>query len=271
VTQPAVAKTLRVVIADDEPLARQRLEDLLAKEEHVEIVATPSNGDETVEAIRELKPDLVFLDVQMPGQTGVEVVRTIGPDEMPTTIFVTAFNHHALSAFELAAIDYLVKPFDDERFEQAFRRARRAIELEEVSALRSKLLAVLQGEEASAAAPPAEPASPHLERITVESKGKVNFVRVAEIDYIVSSGPYAELHVGDKTYLIRESMQNLEAQLDPAEFIRIHRSIIVRTALVDTLHKAGGGDYEVQLKGGARLKVSRTRREELERRFGKKA
>ena len=267
-SHPRAGKTIRVVIADDEPLAIQRLEDLLAKEDGVEIVATPSNGDDAVDAIRELRPDLVFLDVQMPGRTGVEVVRSVGPDVMPATIFVTAFDRHALDAFELAALDYLVKPFDDERFEQAFRRARRAVELEEVSELRSKLLAVLQGDEPPVTSSAAVTESRYLERISVESKGKINFVRVTEIHYIISSGPYAELHVGDKTHLIRESMQNLEAQLDPSEFIRIHRSIIVRTALVETLHKAAGGDYEVQLKGGARLKVSRTRREALEERLG---
>ena len=265
-------RTLRVLIVDDEPLARQRIIDLLADEEGVEIAGIAQNGDEAVESIRSLRPDLVFLDVQMPGRTGLEVVRTVGAESMPTTIFVTAFDNHALDAFELAAVDYLVKPFDDERFEQAFRRARRAIELEEVSHLKSKLLAVLQG--GSAGEPPpttlkadAAP-SPYLERIAVESRGKVHFVRVADIDYIVSSGPYAQLHTAGRTHLIRESMQNLEERLDPAEFLRIHRSEIVRISLVETLHKRAGGDYEVQLKGGQRLRVSRSRREELEKRLG---
>src|SRR5918997_3071283 len=139
------ARNLRVLIADDEPLARQRLEDLLSQEQGVEIVGTADNGDAAVEAIRDWKPDLVFLDVQMPGKTGLDVVREIGTAAMPATIFVTAYDQYALNAFELAAVDYLVKPFDDDRFEQAFRRARRLVELREVGRLSGQLLALLQG------------------------------------------------------------------------------------------------------------------------------
>jgi two-component system LytT family response regulator len=168
-----------------------------------------------------------------------------------------------VDAFELAALDYLVKPFDDERFEQAFRRARHSIELEQVSQLKSRLLAVLQGDAVSSDHPA------YLERIAVESRGKIQFVDVADIHYIVASGPYAELHTAEKTQLIRESMQTLEERLDPDVFLRIHRSIIVRMSLVEALHKAQGGDYEVQLKGGGRLRVSRSRREELEKRLGR--
>jgi two-component system LytT family response regulator len=255
-------KNLRVLIADDEPLARQRLQDLLAQVDGVEIVATADNGDDAIEAI---------LDVQMPGKTGLDVVREIGADAMPATIFVTAYDRYALDAFELAAVDYLVKPFDDERFEQAFRRARRMIELEEVERLRSQLLAVLQG---PAPVPAAAPApgdgrrSEYLERIAVETKGQVRVVPVKQIDYIMASGPYAELYVGDKRYIIRERMQTLEERLDPARFFRIHRSAIVRLDLVETLLRNPGGDYALQLKGGVRLKVSRSRFEELEKRMG---
>jgi two-component system, LytTR family, response regulator len=264
-------KNLRVLIADDEPLARQRLEDLLHREEGVEIAGTADNGDAAVEAIRDWKPDLLFLDVQMPGKTGLDVVREIGPDAMPATIFVTAYDQYALKAFELAAVDYLVKPFDDERFEQAFRRARRMIELEEVGRLRSQLLAVLQGGDTAPAAAPTggDGRRPeYLERIAVETKGQVRVVPVKQIDYIVASGPYAELYVGDKRYIIRERMQTLEERLDPARFFRIHRSAIVRLDLVETLLRNPGGDYALQLKGGVRLKVSRSRFEELEKRMG---
>jgi two-component system, LytTR family, response regulator len=274
-------KPLRVLIVDDEPLARQRIAELLEEEEHVDVVGQAGDGAAAVDAIRALRPDLVFLDVQMPGKTGLDVMREVGVEQMPATIFVTAFDRHALDAFSLAALDYLVKPFDDERFEQAFRRARRQVELEEVGRLRSQLLAVLQGTEApvpsAAAAPPApavapasQPAAPggYLERIAVEMKGKVRVVPVAEVDYIVASGPYAELYVGERRYLIREAMQTLEERLDPAVFFRIHRSAIVRLSLVDTLLRGAGGDYEVQLKSGVKLRVSRSRREELERRLG---
>jgi two-component system LytT family response regulator len=274
---------LRVLIVDDERLARQRIEDLLAHEERVEIVEQVDNGRAAVEAIQRLHPDVVFLDVQMPGMSGLDVVRALG-DEMPATIFVTAFDQHALQAFDLAALDYLVKPFDDERFEQAFRRARQLAELHEARRVNERLLDVLRSVTAVGApspsptpAPPTipEPASTTsatpdhqwLERIAVESRGKVKYLPVSDIDYIAASGPYAELVVGTRRHLIREPMHDLEARLDPARFMRIHRSAIVQLDRVDTLIKGAGGDYEVQLKDGTRLRVSRARRDEREARL----
>jgi two-component system LytT family response regulator len=264
------ADRVRVLVVDDEPLARLRIEDLLARVEGAELAGTASNGLEAVERIRALEPDLVFLDVQMPGKTGIEVVREIGPDAMPVTIFVTAFDQFAVEAFDVAAIDYLVKPFDDERFEQAFARARHRLQMEGLGQLREQLLAVLQAPGgAGAAARPAAPAAPrYLERIAVETRGKVKSIPVEQIDYIVASGPYAELHVGDRRHLIREAMQTLEDRLDPQRFMRVHRSMIVRLDLIETLHRGAGGDYEVQLRNGARIKVSRSRREALERWLG---
>jgi len=268
------AAPIRVLVVDDEPLARMRLEDLLRDEAGVELVGTAGDGPTAIEAIRTLRPDLVFLDVQMPGSTGLDVVREVGAAAMPATIFVTAFDQYALQAFDVAAVDYLVKPFDDERFEQAFRRARRLLALEGVDRARGQLLALLQATPGDApaptpAAPPSTPAgSPYLERIAVEMRGKVRVVPVAQIEFIGASGPYAELHVGERTFLIRESMQTLEERLDPRRFFRVHRSAIVRLDLVETLHKGAGGDYEVQLKGGARVKVSRSRREALQRALG---
>jgi two-component system LytT family response regulator len=264
---------LRVLIVDDEPLGRQRVADLVRKERGVEIVGMIGDGVSAVEAIRSLTPDLVFLDVQMPGMSGLEVVRTIGPADMPTTVFVTAYDKHALAAFNLAAIDYLVKPFDDERFEEAFQRARRMARLEEASRLRDKLLAVLQATDehvptvktATRAGTGAR--ARYLERIPVESRGKVRFIPVSDVDYILASGPYAELVVGDRKHLIREAMQNLESQLDPARFCRVHRSAIVQLDRVDALLKAPGGDYDVQLRNGVKIKVARSRREELEKRL----
>ena len=262
---------LRVLIVDDEPLGRQRVAGLLRRERGVEVVGMIGDGASAVEAIRSLAPDHVFRDVQMPRMTGHEVVRTVGPARMPPTVFVTAYDRHALAAFDLAAIDYLVKPFDDERFEESFRRARRMVRLEEASRLRERLLAAL---EETDGAPPANTATRtrrsaprHLERIAVESRGKVRFVAVADIDYILASGPYAELVVGDRKHLIREAMQTLEDQLDPARFLRVHRSTIVQLDRVDALLKAPGGDYDLQLKNGVTLRVARSRREELEKRL----
>ena len=261
--------SLRVLIVDDEPLGRQRVADLVRKEPSVEIVGVIGDGVSAVEAIRSLVPDLVFLDVQMPGMTGLEVVRTIGPADMPTTVFVTAYDKHALAAFDLAAIDYLVKPFDDERFAEAFQRARRMARLEEASRLRDKLLAVLQETDGQAprVTTRTKAVARYLERIPVESRGKVRFIPVSDVDYILASGPYAELVVGDRKHLIREAMQNLENQLDPNRFVRVHRSAIVQLNRVDALLKAPGGDCDVQLTSGVKIKVARSRREELEKRL----
>ncbi len=258
---------VRGLVVDDEPLARMRIEDLLAHTEDAVVVGSATNGIEAVERIRTLKPDLVFLDVQMPGKTGIEVIREIGAERMPATIFVTAYDQFAVQAFDVAAVDYLVKPFDDERFEAAFARARQRLSVEGMSKLREQLLSVLGG--SSAPPHPLTASPPHyLERIAVEMRGKVRSIPVDQIDYIVADGPYAELHTGDRRHIIRESMQTLEERLDPKHFMRVHRSMIVRLDLVDTLHRGAGGDYELQLKNGARVKVSRSRREALERWLG---
>jgi two-component system LytT family response regulator len=243
-------ETVRVVIVDDEPLARQHVADRLRHEENVEIVGEAGNGVEAVEVIRSLRPDIVFLDVQMPGLDGLDVVDSIGPDEMPATVFTTAYDQYALQAFDRAAVDYLLKPFDDERFSQAFRRARKAHDA-------NRLRALLEEDRASG-----KPGD-FAERIAVESRGQTRFVDVAKIEYITASGPYAELHVGERTYAIRERMQALEERLDPEIFMRVHRSVIVRLDLVDALLRAPGGDYAVRLKDGTKLSVSRARRDEL--------
>lgn len=231
---------MRVVVVDDEPLARQRIEDLLAHEPDITLVASVGTGNEAVDVIREEHPDLVFLDVQIPGLNGIDVVRTIGAEAMPLVIFTTAYDRFAVTAFELAAVDYLVKPFDDDRFAEALRRARKALR------------------------PMTPDAHEYLTRIPVELRGQMRVVPVDLIDYITASGPYAELHVGERTFAIRERMQTLEEQLDPNVFFRVHRSVIVRLDRIDTLRKASGGDYAVRLKNGTELSVSRSRREELE-------
>jgi two-component system LytT family response regulator len=244
-------KTLRAVI-----------EDLLARDPSVAIAGTASNGTEAVAAIRKLKPDLVFLDVQMPGMTGFEVVAEVSADQMPVTIFVTAFDQFALKAFEVAAIDYLVKPFDDERFAQALARARKTIELREVERLTKQLVTLLHESNAP-------PKQQYLDRIPVEMRGQLRVVPVSKIEYITASGPYAELHVADKTFAVRERMQTLEEKLDPAVFFRVHRSAIVRLSRIDVILRASGGDYAVRLKDGTELPLSRSRREQLEQVLGK--
>jgi two-component system LytT family response regulator len=236
-------------------------------------VGASEDGLQAVEHIRSLRPDLVFLDVQMPGATGLEVVARIGADKMPATIFVTAYDRHALAAFEVAAVDYLVKPFDDERFAQALRRARERVRLQQVEKATRRLLSVLGEAQPGAAPPPARPpeaaAADYAQRITVEARGQVRFVPVDAIDYVTASGPYAELHVGGQAHLIRERMQVLERRLDPRRFVRIHRSAIVQLDRVESLRPRPGGELAVRLRGGEELTVSRSRRRELESRLGR--
>jgi two-component system, LytTR family, response regulator len=255
---------LRALIADDEPLARARIEDLLGREADVEIVGQVEDGVEAVEKIRSLRPDLVFLDIQMPGKTGLEVVSEIGAESMPATIFVTAYDQHAPKAFEVAAVDYLVKPFDDERFAQALGRVRERMRLRGVEEMTRRLLAAMGLP--AAATPPLHRGAAAVARIPVESRGQTRFVDVGDIDYITASGPYAELHVGGATHLIRERMQALEEGLDSDRFFRIHRSAIVQLDRIESLRRREG-EVVVQLRGGVELPVARNRREELERRL----
>lgn len=261
------ARPIRVLIVDDEPLARRRLSDLLERHEGVDVVGEATNGAGAVEEIRELDPDLVFLDVQMPGMTGFDVVREITPERMPLTVFVTAYDEYALEAFDVAAVDYLVKPFDDERFAEALGRARRLLELQEVGDLARRLRNVL-GANASAGPIRVAGGSAWLQRIAVESRGRVTVVPVDSIDYVAADGAYVRVHTGDVEHLLRERMQTLEDRLDPDAFFRIHRSTIVRLDRIDTLLKAGGGDYTVRLHDGTELSVSRGRVEDLEERIG---
>ena len=255
---------LRVLVVDDEPLARQRVLDLLDHEPDVEVVGTAGTGRRAVEAIAQHAPDLVFLDVQMPGLTGLDVVREVGPEGMPAVVFVTAYDQHALAAFDVAAVDYLLKPYDDDRFRQSLDRARAAVRLREVDALRDRLATLLDGGEPR----PPTPRPDYLERIAVEMRGQVRVVPVGAVDYITSDGPYVELHAGGDVHVLRERMQTLEDRLDPDRFFRIHRSTIVQIDRVEALLTAPGGDYAVRLKDGTRLRLSRSRRDDFTRRLG---
>lgn len=261
---------LKVLIVDDERAARHRLEDLLARHADVEVVGQASSGREAVEAIARLAPDLVFLDVQMPGLSGMEVVREVGPSHMPAVIFVTAYDQYAIEAFDVAALDYLLKPFDDERFKQALARARAMLAVRAIDDLQRRLATLLGGTPApvpfSASSPAAEPR--YLERIGVEMRGQMRIVPVERIDFITASGSYAELHVGDDTFVIRAQMQALEERLDPSRFFRIHRSTIVQLDRVDSLIFSAGGDYAVRLRDGRHLRVGRGRYEDLQQRLG---
>lgn len=268
-SRPPATVPLRILLVDDEPLARRRLQQLLDGRDEVETVREAENGREAVQHITgEEPPDLVFLDVQMPGLNGVDVIREVGPEAMPPVVFVTAYDQYALDAFRLAALDYLVKPFDDERFEEAFARAQKQTRLRDKSQTADRLLALLENEGDDPDAPNEGSASP-LERIAVETPGRMRVVSVDDIDYITADGSYAELHLasGDH-YPIRERMKTLEERLDPEVFFRIHRSTIVRLERVASLLTRGGGHYAVELDDGTRLKVSRSRYEDLQDRLG---
>jgi len=251
---------VRVLVADDEPLARDRLKTLIAREDWLDLVAECRDGAETIASIARLQPDLVFLDVQMPGATGFEVIDAIGPSKMPLVVFVTAFDQYALRAFEVHALDYLLKPFDRERFEQALTRARQQLDRRGNGDLERRLLELVQD---------LKPAAHRLERFVIKSGGRVFFVRADEIDWIEAAGNYVKLHVGEETHLFRETMNALEAQLDADTFFRIHRSHIVNIERIKELQPWFNGEYVVFLKSGTRLTLSRGYREKLQERIGR--
>jgi two-component system LytT family response regulator len=250
----------RILIADDEPLARERLKMLLVGQEGFEVVGECHDGPSTIDAIRRSKPDLVFLDVQMPGANGFEVVSALGEEELPLFVFVTAFDKYALKAFDVHALDYLLKPFDRDRFLQALARARQQLERPSNSELRGRLLALVRD---------LEPAPQRLERFVIKSGGRVFFVRADEIDWIEAAGNYVKLHVGTETHLLRETMNAVETQLPRETFYRIHRCHIVNIERVKELQPWFNGEYVVFLRTGARLTLSRGYREKLQDRIGR--
>ena len=256
---------LRVVVVDDEPLARSGMCGLLARDPELTVVAQCADGAEAVAAIAGLKPDLVLLDVQMPEMDGFEVLREVGPARMPVVVFVTAFDRFALRAFDVAAVDYLLKPFDDERFDLAIARAKHAVRNAEAGELGRRLMRLVerQGEPAPSAEATAEPAR-HATRLVVKSAGRTVFVRVEDVDWIEADDYYAKLHVGEKTHLLRETMGSLEARLEPTRFFRVHRSAIVNLDRVREVQFLFGGEHVVILHDGTKLKLSRSRLEKLE-------
>jgi two-component system LytT family response regulator len=245
---------IKVLIAEDEPLARERIRSLLEEETDVDICAECADGASAVNAIRQHQPDLVFLDVNMPEKTGFEVIEAVGADAMPPVIFVTAYDHFAVQAFDAHALDYVLKPFDEERFRTAVERARETILRHNGGSLDPRLTDLLAGLQRQH----------YLERLAVKSGGKIIFLKADEITWIGAEGNYARLHAGKKSYLMRETMTSLESKLDPARFIRIHRSTIVATDAIAELEPLFQGDYVVVLRDGTRLTSSRGYRANLQ-------
>jgi len=234
---------LRALVVDDEPLARTNLTVLLNPDPQIEIVGECGSGMEALAEIRGKRPDLVFLDVEMPECDGFDVMERLGGEMPPAVIFVTAYDQYALRAFEAGALDYLLKPFDNLRFERALCRAKERISQSRVS-------------------------PPRPERLVVKSAGQVLFLKPEEIDWIEAADYYACLHVGARSHLLRRSMAELEQDLDPKVFCRIHRSAIVNLERVKGLELGGDGEHEVALENGARLRMSRRYQKQLQSRLG---
>jgi two-component system LytT family response regulator len=253
--------SVRTLIVDDEPLARERVRQLLAKEPEIEIIGECADGASAVEKIRAQVPDLVFLDVQMPEADGFSVLRQLDAARLPAVIFITAHDQFALQAFEVHAVDYLLKPFERERFKVALDRARERIRRKQSGDLDQRLTALL------AEVRPAEPKTP--ERIAIKSSGRVIFVKVDDIDWVEAADNYVNLHVGKEEYLHRETMAAIEAQLPASRFMRISRSTIVNLDRIRELQPMFHGEYAVLLKTGARLTLSRSYRDRVDQLLGR--
>jgi len=255
----ASSEDLCVLVADDEAPARQRIIDLLRRDSQVAVILEASDGASAVDIIQNRRPGLVFLDVQMPERNGLEVIAEVGPERMPLTVFVTAYDEHAIRAFEANALDYLLKPFSDERFEMTMARVRVRMDERSVREFGQRILRMVSAAPAG---------SPPLDRLVVKSGGSTRFIRVADIDWIEAAGVYATLHIGGKEMLYRAALNDLAEKLDPVRFVRIHRSVIVNIESILRLEPISHGEFEVILKDGSRSRISRTYRGRLEKRLG---
>jgi len=246
---------IKTIIVDDEPFAREKIKNLLLQEKDIRIVGEYGNGYDAVKVVHERNPHLLFLDIQMPGMDGFETLQAIHPDKMPTIIFVTAYDQYALRAFEVHALDYLLKPFDNERFQQSLNRARDLIQRKLIGEVNLQLMDLLENLKEN---------KHRTSRLMIKSGGKVFFIRTNEIDWIEAAGNYIRLHVGEQTHLMRSTMSEMEKQLDPKTFVRIHRSSIVNIDRVRELQPWFNKEYRVILQTGAKLTLSRNYRGRLQ-------
>lgn len=244
---------MRALIVDDEPLARRGVSLRLQKFADIKIVGECGDGLTAIEKILELSPDVVFLDVQMPGTDGFEVLRSLPQENLPGVIFLTAYEEHALQAFEVHAVDYLLKPVDDERFAAAIDRARRLMDSESKTRMAERILAML-----------GRTSEKYMSRFVVRAGSRIQIVLVEDTDWISAAGDYTELHVRGRTRLLRETMTSLEQKLDPAKFLRIHRSRMVRTGCIVELRGIDNREYIVKLADGSEHRSSRTYADRLE-------
>jgi two-component system, LytTR family, response regulator len=256
---PSRVEGIRVLVVDDESPARQRLIDLLEKDAQIAPILEAANGKAAVEIIAREPLDVVFLDVQMPELDGLQVIETVGAAAMPLTVFVTAYDQHAIRAFEANALDYLLKPYSDERLEAALARAKVRHKERSLREFGQSLLRVLSTRPL---------AGRYLDRLVVKSGGSTRFIRVADIDWIEAAGIYVNLYVAGKEFLYRSALNDLSASLDPLRFVRVHRSTMVNIDSIVELQPISHGEFELLLKDGHRPRVSRTYRTELEKRLG---
>jgi len=251
---------IRVLLVDDEPLAREMLREMLQSDPQVEIVGESCNGREALEAIRSEAPDLIFLDVQMPEVGGFDVLASLDKDKLPHVIFVTAYDQYAVRAFEVQALDYLLKPFDQERFDLSWQRAKTQLSRDRNSGTDQRILTLLEELKAG---------NRYLERLVIKAGGRIYFIDTAEIDWIEAEGNYVSVHSAKKSHLLRETISSLESQLDPKKFVRIHRSSIVRLDFIQELQPWFHGEYRVILNDGTQLTLSRNHRDKLQEALGK--
>jgi two-component system LytT family response regulator len=256
---------IRTVVVEDEPVARERLLSLLGEESDVEVVGACGDGREAAAAIQKMAPDLVFLDVQLPEMDGVTLARSLDPVHRPAVVFVTAHDGYALPAFEIHALDYLLKPFSAQRFRAALSYAREHLAQRRATTLGRQILDLLP--EMQKPVVPAPAPSLTLDRLIVKSSGRIYFVRTADIDWCEAEGNYVRVHVGSQQHLVRETMNRMEAQLDSAQFVRIHRSTIVNVDRIQELRSSFNGEHLVVLRTGTRLTMSRGYREGLQARL----
>ena len=251
---------LRVLIVDDEPLARQRIRELLKDHPDCEVIGECSTGTEAIEIIRQDSPDLVFLDIQMPGLDGLAVAQGAAGNNAPLFVFVTAYDEHAIEAFKLNALDYLLKPFDRDRFRLALERARKQHNSDRKERFDLRILELLEN---------IDTRSSYLDRIIIKNNDRVSVIRVEEIDWIEAEGNYVRIHLGKQSSIMRETLTRLSAQLDPRQFARIHRSKMVNIDRIQEMHPWAGQDWRIILRNGIELPLSRTYRDELYRLLGK--
>jgi len=244
---------IRTLVIDDEPLARERLGKLLRAEADIEVLGEAANGREAVTLIRKVEPDLIFLDVQMPELDGFGVLTELSTDERPAVVFVTAYDKFALKAFDVHAVDYLLKPFDKERFQTALRRALDHLARRQPKQIHEQLAALLNE---------LRPA-PQSDRIAVKGQGRVVFLKTSDVDWVEAADNYVSLHVGKESHLLRETMSSIETRL-PKEFLRISRSTIVNTERIKELQPLFHGEYSVILRDGTKLTLSRSHRDKLQ-------